>query len=120
MSGQRNGRLEELRALIGDEATLMLVNERGGRPVYVPEHPDEKCELAKIVGLAAATKLGKEFGRETMIVPVARDWRVLVYSAQGKSTAQIAGIVGSHIDTVKKIRAKHGLANSQLNLLDLL
>ena len=69
--------------LIGETATLALVDARGGRSVYVPERPVATSELAKIVGLDAATKLGQEFGREAITVPIAREWRILLYSDQG-------------------------------------
>lgn len=104
--------------LIGDEAALALVAARGGRPVYVPEHPTATCELAKIVGLDAATILGQEFGREAVTIPVAREWRILKYSEQGKSVPQIASLVGAHVDTVRKVRRKNGLSQAQMSFLD--
>lgn len=110
--------IDRLVNLIGEDAALALVTERGGRQVYVPDHPTANCELAKIVGLDAATKLSHEFGREAITVPVAREWRVLKYLDQGFSAPKIAGLVGSHVDTVRKIKAKNGLARDQMNFLD--
>lgn len=104
--------------LIGAEAALALVAERGGRSVYVPRHPTAATELAKIVGLDAATILGQEFGREAFVVPIAREWRILRYAEQGKSVPQIAALVGAHVDTVRKVRRKHGLSQTQLSLFE--
>lgn len=104
--------------LIGETATLALVNARGGRQVYVPEKPTAETTVAKIVGLDAATILGKEFGREAITVPIAREWRILVLSDQGKSVPQIAAQVGSHVDTVRRVRRKHGLSQAQLSFMD--
>ncbi|WP_094462636.1 helix-turn-helix domain-containing protein [Pannonibacter phragmitetus] len=111
-----DGLLSRLIDLIGDEATLALVTARGGRSVYVPERPTAQTEIAKIVGLDAATILGQSFGRESIIVPVAREWRVLQYDAQAMSVPQIAALTGCHVDTVRKIRRRHGLSAAQLDL----
>ena len=110
--------IDRLIDLIGEQATLALINERGGRLVYVPPQSNDRSELAKIVGLDAALKLGQEFGRETMVVPLAREWRILHYAEQGLSVPRIACLVGVHVDTVRKVRRKHGLSQAQLSFMD--
>lgn len=110
--------LGRLRDIIGDEATLALVEARGGRQVYVPVDPAEGAEIARIIGLDAARRLGQEYGREPITVPVAREWRIAVYSAQGVTVPEIARRVGAHIDTVRKCRRRQGLQQRQYDLFD--
>lgn len=110
--------LGRLRDIIGDEATLALVEARGGRQVYVPVEPAEDQVLARIIGLDALRQLGQEYGREFVTVPVAREWRIAVYSAQGVPTPEIARRVGAHIDTVRKCRRRQGLQQRQYDLFE--
>jgi hypothetical protein len=108
--------LTKLLDLIGEDATLALVEARAGHMIYVPRDAKDATELAKIIGLDAARKLGQEFPGVPLQVPVAREWRVTIYSARGHTVPDIAFKVGSHIDTVRKIRRSNGLQRAQMDL----
>lgn len=89
--------------LIGAEATLKLIEARGGTRLYVPRAATPDCVLARDVGLAAAQKMTAEFAGNFITVPVARHWRVRHYRAAGLSCAAVARRLGCHEDTVWRL-----------------
>lgn len=110
--------LNRLIELIGEDATLALIEERGGREIYVPRDPKESSELSRIIGLDAAIVLGQEFAGEAILVPLAREWRIVVYSRQGHKVPEIARLVGCTIGNVKNRRRQHALQQAQFDLFD--
>ena len=108
--------IDRLRELIGDEATLALIEAHPGQRIYMPRDRHARSDLAKIVGVDAAQKIADEYGGEAFVVPVAREWRVEVYAERGMKAPQIARRVGSHVDTVFKIKRKLEQRRSQLDL----
>lgn len=68
------GVLREMTGLIGLPATMQIVQRHGGTRLWVPAlvetlAPDHK--LVKLVGMAAARKLSKQYGCETLEIPKA-------------------------------------------------
>lgn len=108
--------IDRLRELIGDELTLALVKARAGNRLYVPRERHANSLLADIVGVDAAAKIADEYGGESWMVPIAREFRVEAYSRQGMPVPEIARRVGCHADTVFKIRRKLHLSRAQLDL----
>lgn len=97
-------------AKIGAEATLALVERWGGLRLYVPSPASPDGELWRVVGEDAARYLAHRYGREQIKVPLARNWRILVYHARGLPQAQVARRVGVIERTVERVlsRAKSG------------
>lgn len=76
--------------VIGAEATLRLVEDRGGIALYIPYEVNQASPLALMVGLDAARRLADAYGGETRVVPLLRWWRVRVEKARGLSDRAIA------------------------------
>lgn len=89
--------------VIGAEATLVLIETRGGTRVYVPREVTQASAIARDIGLQEARKLSAAFSGDTITVPVARCWRVRHYRAAGLSYAAIARKLGCHEDTVWRL-----------------
>lgn len=103
-------------ALIGPEATLALVERRGGTRFYVPTRITADHELWQVVGEDAARYLARRYGGEQIVVPLARQWRILVYSAQRQSVAAVARATGCNERTVHRVLRRHESAAQQLDL----
>lgn len=105
-------------ALIGAEATLALVERRGGTRFYVSTEaklsPDH--ELWQVVGEDAARYLARRYGGEQIVVPLARQWRILVYTAREQSAAAVARATGCNERTVHRVLRRHEAAARQLDL----
>ena len=54
--------LRYLADLIGDAATLALIEARGGTCIHVPKRPGPDCALAREIGLSAVEALAVEWG----------------------------------------------------------
>lgn len=76
--------------LVGIEAAVRLILERGGTRVYVPAVPSPDSPLAAIVGHAGAIALASRFGGEYPKVPVARPFLIAWLREQGLSAPRIA------------------------------
>lgn len=104
-----------LGAWLGAEATLALVEMAGGTRIYIPRTATEDCSLAALVGLPAATLLCQAWGGDYLRVPVAREWRILILSAQGKTYSEIARTVKCSENTVWRTLNRRNLTESQLD-----
>lgn len=62
--------LQELSELIGFEATLKLVETRGGGRVSIPSRPGPDHWLTHLLGSEAASILGQRYGGGTIILPL--------------------------------------------------
>ncbi|WP_293796704.1 helix-turn-helix domain-containing protein [uncultured Bosea sp.] len=82
-------RPEELSSLIGEDATLHLLSNRGGRRMYVPAKITEELLSACGGDRDAATRLSAEHARNIVCVPTARRWRVMRMRERGFSVRQI-------------------------------
>lgn len=64
--------LSRIREVAGDAAAVALVAARGGTEVWIPQRPDESCDLVRIVGAAAARAIADAFGSGPLRVPTGR------------------------------------------------
>lgn len=102
--------------LIGEEATLRLLEARGGTRVYVSAVEGDAESLVGIIGLDAAQKMRAKYGATRVKLPVGRQWRVLCYKAQGMPRPKIALRVGCSETTVDDIIKRYGRpASAQLD-----
>ncbi len=62
-------RVDELRELMGDDATQKLVEKFGGKRLYVPNRATKRAPLQNLVGEAAFLKIAKAFGGVQIFVP---------------------------------------------------
>lgn len=97
---------EEIFELLTPESYLDLVTQYGGTRLYVPVC--KRGKNAKIPGLDsdAATALADAFGGLFLQVPVAREFRAIVYWERGFSNAQVAAKLGLSESGVNKLRAR--------------
>lgn len=105
-------------SIIGPEATFALIEARSPARIYVPHTPDPDGELVGIIGLDAALALCKAAAGEYLKVPVAREWRILAYRAQGRSYLNIARALGCSLNTVWRVLNDHYMTAGQLDLFD--
>ncbi|WP_029004801.1 helix-turn-helix domain-containing protein [Azorhizobium doebereinerae] len=105
-------------AIVGPEAALELIEQRGGTRLFVSSTDVGLGGLKAIMGLEGAAKLVEACGREYFKVPVAREWRVLVYRSRGLSYAEIARKVGCSENTVWRILNAHAMTGCQLDMFE--
>ncbi len=77
----------ELVRLIGEVATVRLLVRLGGVEVYIPRHPTETSEVANVIGLPAAARLGEAMGPVRLELPKARGWcvdRIMTAITEGR------------------------------------
>jgi hypothetical protein len=74
--------------LIGEHATLLLIERHGGTRITVPA--GTKTQLALEIGDAASSALFGELGHERIKVPLAKPWRARIYRSRGMSYSAIA------------------------------
>jgi hypothetical protein len=86
--------LSRIASLIGEAATLRLIEEHGGTRIYVPAKPHQGHPLALTIGLDAARALASDWGGIWLKVPLCRHWRARVYRARGESYRAIAKRLG--------------------------
>ncbi|MBX9595079.1 MAG: hypothetical protein K2X46_11995 [Roseomonas sp.] len=79
-----------LSGIIGADATLRLVEERGGTSIFVPREVNQASPLAQLVGLGNARRLSEVYGGDYIAVPLLRWWRVRVEKARGLKDREIA------------------------------
>ena len=106
--------LHWLSSVIGDEATLALLDQRGGTRLYIPRD-SAGSKLADEIGEPAAHALAQALGGEGIKVPICREWRVRCHRVRGLSYAQIARRTGCSEDTVWRLLNHAGRTN-QLDL----
>lgn len=81
--------------LIGVEATILLMELRGGTNTYVPQYFSADMELAQKLGAAAAKELVARFGGGRIRIPACKWWRARVYEARGMTYPAIALKLGA-------------------------
>jgi hypothetical protein len=83
--------LSHLTELLGECATIALIEAHGGTRLSVPRSADGDAALRTALGDAAFLKLVQYFGGSVLAVPLARAWRAKIYrSRDGLTYAQIA------------------------------
>lgn len=91
--------LDAIRALIGDDDTMRLLEECGGTRIYIParvkaEEAETPSKILQYVSRKNAIRLSEEFGGLFYDVPVARKFRIARYRARGCTLNDIAQKVG--------------------------
>jgi predicted DNA-binding protein (UPF0251 family) len=94
------GEVARFLALIGEAATLRLVELHGGTRLTIPAGGAARNRIARELGAEAARALFAEFGHERIRVPLAKSWRARIYRTQGLSYRQIALRLGCNEPTV--------------------
>jgi len=96
--------------LIGGEATLKLLEARGGTRLWIPKKSTDGV-LAGIVGVDAAEAMAKHYGSGEIMLPIGRPWRVLCYIAMGLNRTQTALKAGTSEKVVHGILQRFGRPN---------
>ena len=94
--------------VIGAEATLLLVERRGGQAMYIPHEVNQASPLAQLLGLDAARALAGSYGGEHRKIPLLRWWRVRVEKARGLTDRAIAAklvMTEDHVSRLLRARA---------------
>lgn len=92
-----------LRAILGDDGFIRLVEALGGTRIYVSWEMKDTSEVVQAVGRVAANKLSNAFAPATIRVPLARRERALYYRKTGLSDARIASKLGMTENGVGKL-----------------
>ena len=98
---------------IGEEATLRLAAQFGGRQLYVASSPRPDSELVQVIGSEAAEQLGRRYGGVIYQVPLreGKRARIIQLLDAGKAVADIAEQVGCterHVYHVQAERRAEG------------
>lgn len=108
-----HGILEDIGAVIGYTATASLVDWFGGGNLYIPESIAENHPIAQVIGMPAATRLAREWGGETLWLPLGyqreqdrRDRMIALLLASGVGSKGVAAVAGMSESHVQKTRAK--------------
>ncbi|HWJ72390.1 MAG TPA: helix-turn-helix domain-containing protein [Kaistia sp.] len=102
--------------MMGAEGALALIEWQAPARYYVPKSVGPDDPLAKAVGLDAARALVEARGGEAIMVPVAREWRILIYRSRGMSYAEIGRRLQCSQTTIWRRLSQHELTAAQLDL----
>jgi Mor family transcriptional regulator len=80
---------------IGDDAADKLIEDFGGRRLYIPLMPSPGDRITASIGLCAALAMAREFGGDRLPIPLSRDSarrraRIVALRAEGSTISQIA------------------------------
>jgi len=99
-ASQRNTVLEDLSAIIGLRATVLLAAWWGGRNIVIPATRPETSVITKVIGVEATRRLSDAYGAEQIFIPnlnwfeeVRRAKQVHALRARGIPDAEIAQIM---------------------------
>lgn len=95
--------IKHLRAILGDDGFIRLVEELGGTRLYVSWEMKDGSDVVQAVGRVAADKLSRAFAPAIIRVPLARRQRALYYRKAGLSDARIASKLGMTENGVGKL-----------------
>lgn len=80
----------ELVGLIGEAATIALVEQFAGTRLTIPLRVRDNHRITRAIGQDAALILSRYYSPDAIIVPLARELRAKHYRAQGLSQSRIA------------------------------
>jgi len=99
-ASQKNTVLDDLSALIGLRATVLLAAWWGGRNIVIPAARVDTSVIAKVIGIEATRRLSEAYGAEQIFIPslnwfeeVRRAKQVHALRARGIPDAEIAQIM---------------------------
>jgi len=106
---------------LGLDATLDLMEKRGGTRLYVPRHFKPGMPLAREFGDKAARTLVAKWGDglTTLKVPLCKWWRARIYDSRGLSYPQIALRLGCSETSVWRYLQPDRTNRAQLDLFRL-
>lgn len=106
---------------LGLDATLQLMEKRGGTRLYVPRHFDPKMKLAEEFGASAARDLVARWGDGVgyLKVPLCKWWRARIYDSRKLSYAAIALQLGCSETSVWRYLQPNRANLAQLDLFRL-
>lgn len=102
--------------IMGAEGALALIEWQASARYYVPKSVDPSDPLAEAVGIDAALALVQARGGEQIKVPIAREWRIVIYRQRGQSYGAIAKRLMCSHNTVWRTLHAHEMTASQLDL----
>jgi hypothetical protein len=80
--------------LLGEDATLALIEAHGGTRVNVPKAVPAQHPLRDLLGEARFALLFQYFGGTEIVVPQAREWRLRLYQRRGMTRREMARRLG--------------------------
>ena len=85
--------LEELSAVVGRAAAMLLSDAFAGRPIYVPRSPGRDHPISAVIGEIAAQQLGIFYHGTKIDFPMlpAKRQRIIDLSASGARNSVVAG-----------------------------
>ncbi len=107
--------LGALLELLGEDATLRLVEAYGGTRRAVPKKMPEQHELKELLGEHAFAELHRYFGGSELKLPLAKRWRLEIYRKRGLRTKEIARLTGYTERAVARIINDAGETSRQMN-----
>ena len=108
--------LPSLRELLGDEAALLLIEKCGGTRIVVPQYITPTHDLRAQLGDEVFIDLVRYFGGTRLFVPIARQWRIDMYSSQKLTQAQMARKIGCAETWVQRVLRKKRENREQMAL----
>ncbi|GAN60108.1 hypothetical protein ACI01nite_26520 [Acetobacter cibinongensis] len=87
---------------VGVESTLSFIDSVGGRRIWVPT-TSKNSRCAQVYGDDIAAALSDEYGGSHYDVPLAREWRALLFYSQGMTMSDIASRLGCSRSAVVRI-----------------
>jgi Mor family transcriptional regulator len=101
--------------IVGADGVLALIEEHGGRRLYIPKKSDDASFL-DMLGRECAEKLCRTYGGETYKIPLAKNWRARLYRAKGWTYAEIAKKLGNTEGAVHQILQNARMTNPSRQL----
>lgn len=105
--------LRRLSDMIGPEPILRMIEEAGGRTIFIPIRPRENSLIVKLVGMLAAERIAVEFGGLKISVPPShlsgpamRQRKGMALLREGKSLSTVAFELRAARSTVQAWRRK--------------
>jgi len=103
--------LHEISELVGKNTALALADQFGGTRIYIPLPENLKINhpLVLCVGMVAAKKIAKQYSREQITIPLARELLASQIAREietGSTVAQIARRLGTTERNVWRIKAR--------------
>jgi hypothetical protein len=89
--------LGTLIGMIGQDATLKIVEAFGGRRLSIPRYPDGEPgrRLTEIIGLDGVKAIIERFGGDYLLIPHAKPWRAQLPREAGWRYGEIAHALGT-------------------------
>jgi AraC-like DNA-binding protein len=104
--------------LLGEDATLKLVEAYGGTRRGVPKKMPKEHELLDLLGPSSFALLHQYFAGSEIAIPLARQWRVHVFERKGLTPKELALRAGMSERHVHRILREKRAMSGQMSLFD--